>query len=162
MSEERWTDRLHLRRITEDDVTQIALLERDPAVNTHRTPPTEQESEDAARGYLADWAGDGLGYWAVERNGSLIGVAGLRFMTFHLRDTWNLYYRFAPFAWGRGYALEAVEAALETALEQSQKMPVVARTRPGNTHAFALAERAGMTRRKDLDRDGLEVHVTHW
>ena len=147
MSEERWTDRLHLRRITEDDVDEIALLEGDPVL---------------VRGYLADWAGDGLGYWAVERNGSLIGVAGLRFMTFHLRDTWNLYCRFVPHAWGRGYALEAVEAALEAAQEQSQRMPVVARTEPGDTHAFGLAERAGLLRRKDLDRDGLEVHVSHW
>lgn len=160
--EQRWTDQLHLRRIVESDVRQIALLERDPAVNAHPDVPTEEESEATVRGYLAHWASDSLGYWAVERNGALVGVAGLRFMTFHLRDTWNLYYRFAPAVWGRGYALEAVEEALVVAQEQSARMPVVARTRPGNAPAFALAQRAGLTRRKDLDRDGLETHVTHW
>jgi hypothetical protein len=49
-----------------------------------------------------------------------------------------------------------------SAQEQSARLPVVARTKPENVHGFTLAERAGLTRRKDLDRDGLEVHVTHW
>jgi RimJ/RimL family protein N-acetyltransferase len=144
-NEQRWTDRLHLRRLTEDDLAGVGELEG---------------SEEVVRGYLADWASDSLGYWAVERNGTLIGVAGLRFLTFHLRETWNLYARFAPHAWGRGYALEVVEEALVVAQEQSQNLPVVART--NEPYGFSLAERAGLTRRKDLDRDGLEVHVTHW
>lgn len=147
MTEQRWTDRLHLRRPTEDDLAPMAAI---------------GVPEPVLRQCLADWAGDGLGYWAVERGGELIGLAGLRFLTFHLRDTWDLHYCFAPRAWGRGYALEAVNEALAVAQEQSQKMPVVARTPPGDRHAFGLAERAGLTRRKDLDRDGLEVHASHW
>ena len=147
MTEQRWTDRLFLRRIVEADADEIGLLTGDPELLT---------------GFLADWAGDGVGCWAVERNGALIGVCGLRFLTFHLRDAWDLYALFAPVAWGRGYALEAVQEALVVALEQSARLPVVARTSPENAHGFALAERAGLTRRKDLDRDGLEVHVTHW
>lgn len=145
MSEQRWTDRLHLRRPTEDDLEPMTAI---------------GVPESVVRQCLADWAGDGLGYWAVERGGELIGLAGLRFLTFQLRDTWDLHYWFAPNAWG--YALEAVNEALAVAQEQSQKMPVVARTTPGDVHAFGLAERAGLTRRKDLDRDGLEVHASHW
>jgi RimJ/RimL family protein N-acetyltransferase len=147
VSEQRWTDRLFLRRPVEQDAAEIAVLTGDP---------------ESPAAFLADWAGDGMGCWAVERNGLIIGLAGLRFMTFHLRDSWDLYACFAPIAWGRGYAIEAVEEALAVALEQSARLPVVARTAPENAHGFALAERAGLTRRKDLDRDGLEVHVSHW
>ena len=140
MNEERWTDRLHLRVPREADLAALDL-DAEP---------------------LSGWTADGLGYWAVDRNGALIGVGGLRFMTFHLRDTWDLHCRLLPHAWGKGYALEVVEEALVVAGEQSQRMPVVARTAPDDRYGSGLAERAGLTRRKDLDRDGLEVHVTHW
>jgi ribosomal-protein-alanine N-acetyltransferase len=156
--EQRWTDRLHLRRPTEEDVAALVAFE----VASHDGALTEQAATEQVRGYLAQWSGDGLGYWVVEHHGRLVGVAGLRFMTFHLRDAWNLAYRFERSTWGRGYALEAVQEALVVALEHSARMPVVARTRPGDTHAARLADRAGLERRKDLDRDGLETRVTHW
>ncbi|MGZ6825980.1 MAG: hypothetical protein ACXVGH_04250, partial [Mycobacteriales bacterium] len=70
--------------------------------------------------------------------------------------------RFDASAWGRGWALEAVHEALVVAQEHSARMPVVARTRPDDAHGAGLAERAGLERRKDLDRDGLETRVSHW
>ena len=159
-AEQRWTDRLHLRRLTEQDVDAVAALEVDPALNAEQSTP--EQARTSAERYVADWSADGLGYWAVERHGTLIGVAGLRFMTFRLREVWNLYYRFDSEAWGRGYALEAVQEALLVAQEQSQTLPVVARLRPDNAYARRLAERAGLLRRQDLDLDGRQVFVTHW
>ncbi|MCU1594862.1 MAG: putative acetyltransferase [Frankiales bacterium] len=142
-NEQRWTDRLHLRRPAAADIEALV-------------------GPDQAAACARDWASDGLGYWAVERNGQLIGVCGLRFLTFHLRDTWDLHATFVQHAWGRGYALEVVEEALVVAKEQSANLPVVARTRPDDAHGFGLAERAGLIRRKDLDRDDLQVHCSHW
>jgi RimJ/RimL family protein N-acetyltransferase len=157
--EQRWTDRLHLRRPVEADLAQLAALEREPGSGP---VPTAAQADATARGYLATWAADGMGCWVLEHRGRLVGVAGLRFMTFHLRDSWDLHCRVTRACWGRGYALEAVHEALLVAQEHSARLPVVARTPPGSPHAFALAERAGLVRRPDLDRDGLEVHVSHW
>ncbi len=153
--EQRWTDRLHLRALTELDVVAVAALEHEAGI-------TASPDQARARDHVQDWASDGMGGWALEHNGRLVGVAGLRFLTFHLRSTWDLRVCITPSGWGRGYALEAVQEALVVAQEHSSRMPVIARTRLGATHAFDLAERAGLVRRKDLDRDDLEVHVTHW
>jgi RimJ/RimL family protein N-acetyltransferase len=144
--EQRWTDRLLLRRPTPDDVEALTAV----------------TGQQQAQAVLAQWSADGLGPWLVEHHGRPVGVAGLRYVTFHLRPAWQLEACFARSAWGRGWALEAVQEALVVAQEHSARMPVVARTRPEDAHGAGLAERAGLLRRKDLDRDGLETRVSHW
>lgn len=145
--EQRWTDRLHLRPVTVEDSAAIVAI---------------GESEQDVRDYVAQWSGDGLGYWAVELRGRLVGVAGLRFGVFRLRDCWNLYYRFATDVWGRGYATEAATEAMAVAIDRVPRLPVVVRTRPDNVAAQRVAEAAGLERRPDLDVDGDLVLVSHW
>ena len=163
-AEQRWTDRLHLRRVTLDDTEALVGIETDPAGNAYRPggPPSAEEAEQHVRDYVAQWSADGVGYWAVEHHGTVVGVAGLRFMVFQLRDCWNLYYRFAPRTWGRGYATEAATEAVAMAIEHVPRLPVVARTRADNPAALRVAEAAGLERRPDLDGDGFVVFVSHW
>ena len=162
--EDRWTARLHLRRITLDDISAIAAIEGDPRAQAHRSdgPLTQDQAQDLARSYVAQWGSDSVGYWAVDVRGALVGVAGLGFMTFTLRDCWNLYYRFSPDVWGLGYATEAVEQAVEVAFAHVPRLPVVARVTPDTVRGLALAEAAGLERRPELDRDGLQALVSHW
>lgn len=162
--DDRWTSRLHLRRITLDDVAAIAAIESDPRAQAHRPdgPVTSEQGHRIARGYVAQWGSDSLGYWAVEVRGTLIGVAGLGFMTFTLQDCWNIYARFSPDVWGLGYATEAVEQAMELAFTHTPRLPVVARVRPDDVRGMKLAVGAGLERRPELDRDGLQTLVSHW
>lgn len=162
--EDRWTTRLHLRRITADDVPAIAAIESDPRTCAHQPsgPPSLEEATETARSFVAQWGADGVGYWAVELRGALIGVAGLRFMNYALRDCWNLAYRFSPDFWGLGYATEAVAEAMQVAFTHTPRLPVVARVRPDNGPALKLAEKAGLERHPALDRDGFLVFVSHW
>ena len=162
--EERWTARLHLRPVTADDTAALVALEMDPRANLHRPdgPPTLEEAEQHVLDYLAQWAGDGVGYWAVEVRGKVVGVAGLRFMVWRKRDVWNLYYRFSPEVWGLGYATEVASEAVQAAFEHVPRLPVVARTRPDNAGALRVAEAAGLDRRPDLDLDGFAVFASHW
>lgn len=60
----------------------------------------------------------GLGYWAVEFDGKVVGVAGVRPLVFRERECWNLYYWFAPDGWGKGLAAEAAGEAAAVAEAQ--------------------------------------------
>ncbi len=65
----------------------------------------------------------------------------------------NLYYRFTPSAWGKGYATELARTAVALAREHLPQWPVIALTRVENTASIRTAERAGLLRRSDLDTE---------
>jgi len=75
---------------------------------------------------------------------------------------WNLYYRFKPAAWGRGYATEAAAAALRAAEAVAADSPIVARTRPHNEPSRRVAERLGLLHNPSLDEDGYVVLTSRW
>ena len=160
----RSTPRLRLRPLRLDDLEALCAVETDPATNRHRPagPPTRDEVEERLRGSVQAWQDDGVGYWAVEHEGQLVGVAGLRPLELHRRACWNLYYRLRPASWGRGLAAEAARETVAFGGELDPLVPVVARTRPGNLAAQEVAERAGLMRRADLDADGFHVHARGW
>lgn len=80
--------------------------------------------------YIAGWKSNGLDVWVArdKGTGALVGIGGPS-----LRGglAWNLYYRLAPTAWGRGYAQEII-AATRTALAAmgsiSRSSPTCSRT----------------------------------
>lgn len=160
--EQRWTDRLYLRRLVAADEDAVVALESDPATYAHEEPPTAEQARERFAGFLGQWAGDGVGYWAVEVRGTLVGTAGLRFQVWRKRECWNLGYRFSPAVWGRGYATEAALEAVQWSFGHVPRLPVVARTHPDNAAAIAVALGAGLDRHPDLDADGLITLATRW
>lgn len=164
VDERRETGRLLLRPLELADLHAVFQIESDPATNENRPggAPTQSELADYLRTVVSDWETREVGYWAVEHDGALIGVCGLRPMELQGVPCWNLYYRFSPVAWGRGLAAEAAREALAFAEEQRPRLPVVARTRPANEPAKKVALRAGLARREDLDADGFEVFAADW
>lgn len=156
------TARLRLRKVSLDDVDAIARLSSDPRVNRHSPtgPPTLEEARAHARGYVKDWRRDGIGYWVAELDGRIIGIAGIKLAMLNGEDCWNLYYRFAPEAWGQGLAREAATAALKVAGELRPTRRVVVRTRPSNTAAASLAKAIGLIRTPSLDSDGFSTFAT--
>lgn len=150
------TERLRLRRPTEDDIPALVAVSSDPHTNQHSPTgaPSIEESARNVREAIAHWQEYGIGYWAVEHDGQIIGIAGLKAGVLRGREIWNLYYRFTPTAWGQGLATEVAREALAAAQERDQTRMVVARTRPTNAAAQRLALRVGMSRHSELDSDG--------
>jgi ribosomal-protein-alanine N-acetyltransferase len=150
------TERLRLRKVSAGDVPGVVTLSCDPRVNEQSPsgPPTIEQAEATARGFVEDWQRDGLGYWIVEHGGQMVGVAGVRRAEFDGSEYWNLYYRFSPLVWGQGLAAEAARTAITVARQYAPGRPVLARTRPSNLPAARLALAVGMCRDPTLDSNG--------
>ncbi len=153
------TKRLLLRRPRESDLQVAHRIHADPATNTYNPAGPDLDlatTEQRLLGWIAHWDRYAFGYWAVEaleNNAEVIGFAGLRRGRWSGGDILNLYYRFGPAAWGRGFASEASRQAVLLGSRHFPDIPVIARTTPENVPSQRTALAAGLIRRTDLDSD---------
>jgi RimJ/RimL family protein N-acetyltransferase len=145
------TDRLVLRRFTDDDVDLIVDLDADPEVRRYvQLHPTTRN--EAAGEILPAWLRyydryPGYGFWAaIERaSGEFIGW-------FHLRpglsdprdDEPELGYRLRRDAWGKGYATEGSRALIDRAFTELGAVRVWAETMAVNAASRRVMEKAGL------------------
>ncbi|QWF79535.1 GNAT family N-acetyltransferase [Amycolatopsis sp. CA-230715] len=158
---ERTTARLRLRRVERADLDAFHALET--ALRARETPPREPPSRETSAKYLNAfaevWEAGELGYWALLYENRIAGFGGIRLITGEDGPHWNLYYRVDPALHGLGLATEMAREALALATEIRPQWPVVAETKPGNTAAIAVAERAGLTKQPYTDGDPYVVLV---
>lgn len=85
-----------------------------------------------------------LDAWVVREDGAVVGHGGcaVRGGTF-----WNLGYRFAPEAQGRGLATRVARAAVDAARERRPELPVVAYLLEHNAASAAVARKVGLSLR---------------
>jgi [ribosomal protein S5]-alanine N-acetyltransferase len=155
------TSRLRLRRprLPADSAAMFAI-HGDPATNLYNpfgADPDSASSEERLQQWIDQWKADGFGYWAalLPQSEEIVGFGGVRHFIWRDRDILNLYYRFTPSAWGQGYAAELAQTAVALARKHLPMWPVVARVRANNRPSIRTAERAGLSRRPDLDAEHL-------
>ncbi|KAA2261966.1 GNAT family N-acetyltransferase [Solihabitans fulvus] len=152
---ERTTARLRLRRVTMADLDAFVALET--ALRAAEEPPREPPAVASSAGYLADfarvWDRGELGYWAIEFLGQVAGFGGVQPKLWRDRRCWNLYYRVDPAFRGLGIATETAREAVAAGSSVHPGWPVLVETRPWNTAAITVAERAGLTRQPTRDGD---------
>ena len=145
------TDRLILRRFTEDDADFLVDLDSDPQVVRYTSggPATPRdvivrEHIPAYLGYYVRFAG--YGFWvAIEKStGAFLGW-------FHLRpageapvDEPELGYRLKRSAWGKGYATEGSQALVDKAFADLGARSVVAFAYGENVASRRVMEKVGM------------------
>ncbi|MTH76352.1 GNAT family N-acetyltransferase [Paracoccus aestuariivivens] len=147
------TPRLLLRGHRLDDFTACAAMWADPVVIRHigGVPSTEEQSWSRLLRYVGHWHHLGFGYWAVtlKEDGRYLGEVGLA--DYH-RDTspkltgkpeagWAL----VPQAHGKGYATEAVSAALQWAdahIDCAATSTIIA---PENAGSIHVAKKVGFS-----------------
>ncbi|MEV7186234.1 GNAT family N-acetyltransferase [Kitasatospora sp. NPDC093102] len=160
------SQRLVLTRPQESDVEAVFAIHGDPETNRYNPHGPQREIAQAQAmldGFVTDWVRDGVGYCAVaarEEPGTVIGFAGLCLHTLDGERVFNLYYRFRPSAWGKGYAAEAARAAMAEALPRFPGIPVTALIRADNLPSRRLAERLGLVADPDGRADE-EERVIH-
>ncbi len=123
-----------LREWTLEDAPALLRIYSDPDVTRHipHVAMTELEKAEARIRQMQE----GL-FWAVEREGELIGVCGFRD-----KEKWELGFAFAKGVWGKGYAREAAQACLDWGRRQGMRR-VIAITTPENTASRALLGKLG-------------------
>jgi len=98
----------------------------------------------------AHWNEHGFGQWVVEIPGEarFIGVVGLSTVSYTAPFTpaVEVAWRLARACWGRGYASEAAQAALDYGFGKLGLTEIVAVTVPANWRSRRVMERLGMTR----------------
>lgn len=140
------TDRLVLRAATVDDADVLFPITSDPDT-WHHAPGGQHRDKQTTREWLARaasrWVTDRLSYWIVRLrdSGETIGVGGVQRQAIR---NWNLYYRFAPGAWGNGYATEMGRAAIAAAHATDDSVPVIAWVMEHNQASRHVAEGLGL------------------
>ncbi|MGQ0841261.1 GNAT family N-acetyltransferase [Actinokineospora sp.] len=152
------TERLIMRAPTADSSAAMIDIHGDPKTNRYRPGGSAPAAESAA--LLADWMDHwrthGFGYWAIDlaETGETIGFGGIQHREFDGTRHLNLYYRFRPSAWGRGYASEMAAAAIALAATELPDTPVWIITNADNEPACRVAERLGFTEFRQADYHG--------
>ncbi|WGW12131.1 GNAT family N-acetyltransferase [Saxibacter everestensis] len=151
------TESLLLRRPRPDDLDPAVQIHTDPSTNRHHPEPWTVTEESSARRFQElgeHWERHGFGVWVVEQleqPGVIVGFTGLSHRTVHQRSALNLYYRYAPDVWGKGYATEAASTAVRHAAIHLSDLPVLAYTTPDNLGSQRTALRVGLDRMSELD-----------
>ncbi|MEU9040422.1 MULTISPECIES: GNAT family N-acetyltransferase [unclassified Kitasatospora] len=155
------TLRLSLRRPSEADTDAILAVHSDPAACLHNPSDalaTRAEAEELYGRWDALWEHRGFGYWTVRELDSptVLGFCGVKPMELAGLPVLNLFYRFAPAAWGRGLASEAATAVVAWSGAAVPDLPLIARIRPANLASQRVALRAGLRRAEHLDGEGCD------
>jgi RimJ/RimL family protein N-acetyltransferase len=145
------SERLSLRRISPGDLDELAALSAQEEV--WRFPYGRGLTRDETRTFVdaqvRDWDEVGFGLWVARprEGGAAIGVVGVsvpRFLPAILPAV-EVGWRFAPSAWGRGYATEGAAAALDEAFTTLGLDSVCSLPQADNPQSARVAERLGMT-----------------
>jgi RimJ/RimL family protein N-acetyltransferase len=151
------TERLLLRGLELSDFDAYAAICADPEVRRYLGDGLPLERPAAWREMaflLGHWNLRGFGQWAVVERGSgqLVGRAGL-----WQPEGWpglEVGWVLGRAYWGRGFATEAAQAALDYAFEALGARHVISLIRPENQPSIRVAKRLGerYERRVELSR----------
>ena len=150
------TDRLLLRPHELTDFEQVYALWADPVVIRHifDRPQTEAEAWFRLLRYAGHWQFLGYGYWAVldRADGTFLGEVGFadyrREIEPPFDGTPEAGWVMAAHSHGRGFAKEAVAAALAWADQNIPADSTVAMITPENTASLRLSEKLGYRRQR--------------
>ncbi len=158
------TERLTLRGHRLEDFVQCAAMWSDPEVTRYigGKPLTKEESWTRFLRYVGHWSLLGFGYWLVEEKttGSFIGEIG--FADYKrdlapLRGIPEIGWAFVTQARGKGYATQAVRAAVTWGDAHFPSPRTACIVNPENLASIRVAEKCGY---REFQRTTYKSHPT--
>ena len=153
------TERLLLRRWTDEDRDVFARIHSDPEIMRYRLRAlSRRESDDLMDTMEAGFDRNGFGMWATQRKADqrLLGLIGLEAAgeDMPFRPLVHIGWHLLVDAWHEGYATEGAQAVLDFAFDAVGLPEVVAHTSARNERSRAVMVRLGMTHDPADDFDG--------
>jgi len=156
------TERLRLRAHRAEDHAECTAIWSDPEVVRHigGRPFTAEEVWRRLLQYAGLWSLLGYGYWAVEEKASGRYIGDIGFADFRrdlqpsLEGMLEFGWVLAPHAHGKGYASEAVAAAMAWAEQHRPSLRAVCIIDPVNQPSIRVAEKAGFKRWQETTYHG--------
>ncbi|RYY22872.1 MAG: N-acetyltransferase [Sphingomonadales bacterium] len=147
------TERLLLTRPEARHRDALVRMLSDPHVMAQLVNNPTVESAEASLARHDGYATIGLGFWAVEQDGALAGLCGLKPGADNLPIAGELEigWIFDKPYWGKGLAGEAARASLDWAWANRQEPRVVAITGATHVGSRRLMERLGMRYLPEMD-----------
>jgi RimJ/RimL family protein N-acetyltransferase len=147
------SERLALRGWRDGDVEPFAALCADPLVMRFvgRGEPLDRaQAEASLAGIRGHWIRHGFGLWAAEEraSGELAGFVGLALVNDRSGEV-EIGWRLRRTAWGRGLATEGAEEVRDRAFGELGLPRLVALVHPDNAASLRVAEKLGMSRRRE-------------
>ena len=144
------TERLSLRRFERDDLDELARVfeHREVWQFPYGRGMTRAETAAFLDAQIAHWDEHRFGCWTARQRADehLIGYVGLSIPTFlpEILPAVEVGWRFAPAAWGNGYATEGAAAALQEAFTTLGLEWVCSLPQADNPSSGRVAARLGM------------------
>jgi RimJ/RimL family protein N-acetyltransferase len=143
------TERLILRKPEKVDFKRFFEINKDPQTNLYNPsgPMSLEKAENTFNRMLAHWDQYNFGGWAVlekENPDEVIGFGGLSYKMYGEKEKLNLGYRFAPEAWGKGYATEFSKKTIDFGFNDLNEKEIFGVVRPDNIASIKVLEKAGM------------------
>lgn len=150
------TERLILRRPAKEDFERFFEINHDPKTNMYNPngPMSREKAESTFARMLDHWEKYDFGGWAiVEKDNpeNIIGFGGLSYKLYGEEEKLNLGYRFAPEAWGKGYATEFSKKTIAFGFDEINKEEIFGVVRPDNIASVKVLEKSGMSLIGKLD-----------
>ena len=156
------TSRLILRHFTRDDLAPLAAMHLDVEVTRFiGGVKTLEQTRERLEQWLAEYQRYGFSKWAVVLRGGeeLIGRCGLSPEQIDGVDEWELGWTFARAYWGKGYATEAAEAAMEYSFRVLGHRRLISLIRLGNVASVRVAEKIGMNYERRVQWNGMPADM---
>lgn len=144
------TDRMLLRRLTEDDADNLFNLDSDPEVMRFLTGGIPHSRQFIVEKALPHYLGfyvrfDSLGFWAAVEKTSSDFMGWFHFRPFKQNPAEiELGYRFKRAFWGTGFAVEGSRALINKGFRELAVSKVVASTMSLNTRSRRVMEKLGL------------------
>ena len=159
------TPRLRLRLHELADLDACAAMWADPEVVRYvgGQPSTREEAWSRLLRYRGHWALLGFGFWALEERatGAFVGELGLADFQRSLEPSHGIEagWALARAAHGKGYATEALRAAMAWGAAHAPAREVSAMIEPGNAASLRVAGKCGFREVARMTYHGDDVIV---
>ncbi|MEL6812549.1 MAG: GNAT family N-acetyltransferase [Bacteroidota bacterium] len=157
------TERLIIRELLPSDAEGMFELDSNPKVHLYlgNNPVDSMEKiHEVITMIRKQYIDNGIGRWAVEEKatGKFVGWTGFKVNTElvinHMKDVFDLGYRFIKSAWGKGYASETAFACMEYAFENLDFDPIYGAADVKNAASNHILKKVGMKFVNEFDFEG--------